>query len=311
MEMTMRVGLVALTSAAMLMVGCGTAPTESQTVSQAGSALSSNPGVQRAQGHLANQGKALGATKDDRFVARGLLKDADGTEHVRFDRQFKGLPVLGGDVVVHGTRAGQFKSFSATQRKDLHGVDLAPAFDGARAVELASAVFAGTQYNASAGLVINAHERAPALAYEVVINGQLSDGSPSELHVLVDAHSGAIQDRFDGIETQKPQTGNGHGHGGGGGGGDTGGGGTANPTASTGLGHSLYLGPVSIPTQDDQNGLFELKAFGAGGFYTINMNGKQSGGSVLVDSDNVWGDGTNGDPASAAVVAHFGKFATL
>ena len=52
----MRVGLVALASAAMLMVGCGNAPSESQTVSQTGSAVSSNPGVQRAQGHLVKQG---------------------------------------------------------------------------------------------------------------------------------------------------------------------------------------------------------------------------------------------------------------
>jgi Zn-dependent metalloprotease len=276
-------------------------------VTQSSDALSATGAVQRAQANLAKQGARLGASSHDAFVARGkAIVDADGTEHVRFDRSFKGLPVLGGDIVVHGRKSGELKSFSATLRNDLKDLDVAPAFDTAHAVELASAAFAGTQYNASAELIINAHGRAPALAYEVVINGQLTDGSPSELHVLVDAKTGQIQDRFDGIETGKPGGGGGHGGGGGGGGG-----GGATPTAATGTGHSLYLGTVSIPTQNDNNGVFEMNAFGAGSFYTLNMGGKQSGGSVLVDSDNVWGDGTNSDPASAGVDAHFGQLATL
>jgi hypothetical protein len=35
---------------------------------------------------------------DDAFAVRDVIVDADGTEHVRFDRSFRGLPVIGGDV---------------------------------------------------------------------------------------------------------------------------------------------------------------------------------------------------------------------
>ena len=44
----------------------------------------------------------------DSFIARDVIVDRDGTEHVRFDRTYRGLPVIGGDMVVH-SRNGQLK----------------------------------------------------------------------------------------------------------------------------------------------------------------------------------------------------------
>src|SRR5262245_10120102 len=57
---------------------------------------------------------AVHASTADRFHARDTLVDADGTEHVRFERSYGGLPVIGGDVVVH-SRGGQLRSASLTQ----------------------------------------------------------------------------------------------------------------------------------------------------------------------------------------------------
>src|SRR6476619_5162422 len=61
---------------------------------------------------------ALRATRADRFVSRDVIVDADGTEHVRFERSYGGLPVIGGDFVVH-SRNGQFKSASTTMHDSL------------------------------------------------------------------------------------------------------------------------------------------------------------------------------------------------
>ena len=48
--------------------------------------------------------QALGLSKDEKLVVRDVVVDADGTQHVRYDRTYKGLRVLGGDFVVARTR---------------------------------------------------------------------------------------------------------------------------------------------------------------------------------------------------------------
>ncbi|MCS6456925.1 M4 family peptidase, partial [Burkholderia thailandensis] len=58
--------------------------------------------------------KANVPTEGDQFQVRDVIVDPDGTEHVRFDRFYSGLRVIGGDVVVHSSR-GQLKQASATQ----------------------------------------------------------------------------------------------------------------------------------------------------------------------------------------------------
>ena len=47
----------------------------------------------------------------DTFSATDVIVDRDGTEHVRMQRSWRGLPVIGGDVVVH-SRNGRFKAAS-------------------------------------------------------------------------------------------------------------------------------------------------------------------------------------------------------
>jgi len=78
-----------------------------------------NPAVSRALGLLQTHGAAAHASVNDRFISRDVIVDADGTEHVRFDRTYADLPVIGGDIVVH-SRNGQLKSTSLTQRAALN-----------------------------------------------------------------------------------------------------------------------------------------------------------------------------------------------
>ena len=49
----------------------------------------------------------------DTFVARDVVVDADGTEHVRYQRNYQGLPVIGGDFVVQ-SRNGKVGKVSQT-----------------------------------------------------------------------------------------------------------------------------------------------------------------------------------------------------
>ncbi|MCX7043715.1 MAG: peptidase M4 family protein, partial [Gammaproteobacteria bacterium] len=88
----------------------------------AGTAAAANtdhPAVGRALGLLQTHGAAARASANDQFIATDVIVDRDGTEHVRFDRTYKGLPVIGGDLVVH-SRAGQLQSASLTQSAALN-----------------------------------------------------------------------------------------------------------------------------------------------------------------------------------------------
>ena len=46
------------------------------------------------------------------FTVTDTLVDADGSNHVRMDRTYRGLPVLGGDLVVHRAADGAWRGAS-------------------------------------------------------------------------------------------------------------------------------------------------------------------------------------------------------
>ncbi len=103
----------------------------------------------------------------DAFTARGVTVDRDGTEHVRLARTYKGLPVIGGDLVVH-SRAGAFKSASLTQAKPLT-LSVTPTLTADAAITNAGAQF-GTSFDTAptARLAVYARTATPRLAYDVL-----------------------------------------------------------------------------------------------------------------------------------------------
>ena len=64
----------------------------------------------RARAAIAEAKQDRGATADrlrlgakEALVVKDVLRDADGTEHTRYNRTYAGLPVIGGDLVVAQT----------------------------------------------------------------------------------------------------------------------------------------------------------------------------------------------------------------
>ena len=49
--------------------------------------------------------RSLGLGIHETLIPKSVIEDADGTVHTRYERTYAGLPVLGGDLVVH--RAGR------------------------------------------------------------------------------------------------------------------------------------------------------------------------------------------------------------
>jgi len=55
----------------------------------------------------------------EKLVSKDVVKDADGTVHTRYERTYAGLPVIGGDVVVHAGPDGQTVTGSTPGRMSL------------------------------------------------------------------------------------------------------------------------------------------------------------------------------------------------
>ena len=66
----------------------------------------------------AHPGAARGSVEQE-LVPRDAFSDPDGTTHVRLDRTYRGLPVLGGDLVVHQDSSGGWAGVSQTLTRKL------------------------------------------------------------------------------------------------------------------------------------------------------------------------------------------------
>jgi Zn-dependent metalloprotease len=230
----------------------------------------------------------------DTFDANDAIVDANGTEHVRFQRSYNGLPVIGGDFVVH-SRNDQVSKISQTLGTS-NRPSTTPRLSSDEAIVEAGARFDHPFVGApSSRLVIYARGASPVLAHEVILNGIKADQTPTEMHYFVDASSGKILDQWDGVETARPGPG----------------GGGCTATAAVGTGNSLTLGSVVLNTSAC-GGQYQLTDLTRGGGRTTNMALKTSGlGSDYVDANNIWGNGTLSDSQTVAADAHFGVSMTF
>ena len=223
---------------------------------------------------------AIKAAAGDAFAVKATKKDADGTSHVRYTRTYEGLRVLGGDFVLHGTKDGAMRQASVGLTAPLT-LSTSPRKAATEASATAKAHFKGSVGTVSAPeLVVDATAGTGTLAYETVVEGFGEDGqTPSKLHVVTDANTGAVLGSWDTVETA--------------------------------TGNSVYSGAVSINTTQVSTSSFSLKDAAHGNGTTCDMNNKTSGTCTLfTDADNVWGTGATSNRQSAAVDAHYGAAKT-
>ena len=90
--------------------------------------LATSPSAMRAQSML-QRGSVpmLKRAAADRFVAQDVVVDRKGNEHVRFARTYRGLPVIGGGIVVH-SRNGGLESVTQTM-DELQRPGIVPSVD--------------------------------------------------------------------------------------------------------------------------------------------------------------------------------------
>jgi Zn-dependent metalloprotease len=244
--------------------------------------------TQRAKGliEVPANAKALQRADQDGFTAKDTIIDADGTEHVRFNRSYRGLPVIGGDVVVH-SRNGRFEKANLTL-KNTARPGVTPRVSADEALIAAGAAFNGTTIDdvSSRGLVVYARGAKPVLAYEVRVRGVSDTQGEADMRYFVDALSGKVLDGWNIIKT----------------------------AAASGTGQTLFLGDVPITTDSTSSG-FQMVDPTRGGGNTRDGKGREistiySSAAILTDADNNWGNNTTSVLASEASDAHYGVAAT-
>nr|WP_137995075.1 M4 family metallopeptidase [Streptomyces vilmorinianum] len=141
--------------------------------------------IKGAQAEAATTAKAIGLGAQEKLVVRDVVKDADGTVHTRYERTYEGLPVLGGDLVVHRKKNGARSTTKATSAR----------------ISVPTTKAAVAAAESSARQVIWAATGKPTLAWETVVTGVQADGTPSERHVITDAANGKELYAYEAIET--------------------------------------------------------------------------------------------------------------
>ncbi|MEV6765416.1 M4 family metallopeptidase [Streptomyces sp. NPDC051105] len=225
--------------------------------------------------------KTLGLGAREKLVVKDVTQDADGTTHTRYERTYAGLPVLGGDLVVHenGGRLTVSKATKAALALPSTKAKIPAAAAKARA--LSTAAKAGAEQpkaDRAPRLVVWAASGKPALAWESVIGGFQDDGTPNELHVITDAASGKQLFRYQGVET--------------------------------GTGTGQFNGSVPLSTTLSGS-TYQLVDGDRAGHRTYDLNQGTSGtGTLFTDDNDVWGDGTPANRQTAGVDVAFGAAAT-
>ncbi|MFJ9517476.1 M4 family metallopeptidase, partial [Kitasatospora sp. NPDC101801] len=221
---------------------------------------------------------ALGLTSQEKLIAKDVVVDADGSRHLRYERTYGGLPVLGGDLVVHQTAGGVTKGLDRASTASLAGVSTTPALAAPKAQAAALAAAQGSSLDTAPRLVLWAADNAPKLAWETVVSGVEADGTPARTHIVTDAQSGVVLSKFEGIQK--------------------------------GTGQGVFVGNVNIGTSLSGS-TYQMKDTARGGQYTTNLNNGTSGnGTLFTKATDAWGNGLASNKESAAVDAHYGAGAT-
>ncbi|WP_316526240.1 M4 family metallopeptidase [Kitasatospora brasiliensis] len=248
-----------------------------------------------ASGQSAPVAQALALGGQEKLVPKDVVVDQDGTRHLRYDRTYAGLPVIGGDLVVHQKADGSVKSVDRAFAGQLSVPSLTPALAAPQAAEKATAALRATvgvaadadeaalsriDRTGAPELVVWAADGTPRLAHRTVVEGQRADGTPSRQEVVTDAATGQVLSTDEKVQT------------------------------ATGSGKGVFVGSVTLTTTQSGTS-YQLKDASRGNQSTSDLKGGTSGsGTLFANTTNSFGNGLASNRESAAVDAQFGAAAT-
>ncbi|NUS31004.1 MAG: M4 family peptidase [Streptomyces sp.] len=237
--------------------------------------------IESARSAAPRTAQRIGLGAQEKLAVKDVIKDADGTTHTRYERTYAGLPVLGGDLVVHD-KSGRTSVTKASPVR-LQVPSLRPTITAAGAAAKALGVSKKDEVNGSRTegaprLVVWAGAGKPVLAWETLVEGVQKDGTPSELQVVTDAATGKEL--------------------------------LAAEHVHTGSGTGQYVGEVPVGSTLSGS-TYQLVDPDRAGQRTYDLNQGTSGtGTLFTDDNDVWGSGLPGNRQTAGVDVAFGAAAT-
>ncbi|GGV19409.1 hypothetical protein GCM10010275_71360 [Streptomyces litmocidini] len=241
--------------------------------------------IRTADRNAAATARALGLGPAERLVAKDVLVDTDGSRHVRYDRTYSGLQVMGGDLVVHLTEDGEITGSDLAHQGAIRVAGTTPKLTAAEASDVAvkhakHVKKAKTGSKDSSTLVVYAVGKVPVLAYRSTVTGEGETGPASRQAVIVDASSGAPLDQYELHQS------------------------------ITGTGNGVAVGQVSIETTQSGSSYTLTDAAHGGTVIYDSYNSPQSNpkqnARTFSKTTNSWGTGTTSSRESAAVDASYG-----
>ncbi|MGW0882023.1 M4 family metallopeptidase [Streptomyces sp. NPDC002671] len=314
---------VAVATAATGLAGTAFAGTSTGTEhAAASSATDASLVVEAARTAAVAHASATGVSKGDELVPQDVMIDPEGARHVRFVRAHDGMPVLGGDLIVHLDRKLAYTGVTAAADHSVKPAATQAKLSAGQAEAKAAQATKGQAGDAQ--LVVDARGGAATLAYQVTVT---DNGASST--VVIDALTGKVRSNTPDAdeflspkllkamrqrgETADPATGLG-------GSGLLGSStpalsGVTYPTSAHGTGKTLFVGSVGLTTTATSAGHYLLKDPSRYGTETRDAKNKTTEsfgvGTKFTNTTNIWGNGTTTSRASAAADAQYGVTKTL
>ncbi|MEU4119762.1 M4 family metallopeptidase [Kitasatospora sp. NPDC028055] len=294
--MKRKLAAVAVLSATALLTGVVQAgAAQADPAPQAGSSQQLAALLAQANGQSGKVAHALALGGQEQLVAKDVVVDADGTRHLRYERTLAGLPVLGGDLVVHQKADGTTTAVDKAIGAKLALPSLTPQIPADKAAAQATGAVQSTvgitvdedeapltavHQTGKAELVVWATDGSPRLAYRTTVEGERADGTPSRQLLVTDAASGQVLSTHEEVQT------------------------------ASGTGKGVFVGTVPLTTTQSGSS-YQLKDATRGGQATYTLKGRTSGsGTLVANTTNSFGNGLASNAESAAVDAQYGAAAT-
>ncbi|HET6331462.1 MAG TPA: M4 family metallopeptidase [Holophagaceae bacterium] len=238
---------------------------------------------------LQGQGASLGLSADTAFQMQRSSTDAFGVLHVHVHQAYKGVPVWGGDAILHTDAENQSLPMTDKLIRGLN-VGVAPALEASEALAIASRDMApqgAFAYTPTSQLVVLPRVQRSLRAGVAAAQANASDvistvvGADLAWHLrlevqtqsdtramdyLISASNGSVLKKWASIET----------------------------AGVTGTGNSQYSGTVSLSTNQLSANSYEMRdTLRANTTVTDMANGTSGSGTIFTDADNIWGNGDN------------------
>ncbi len=240
-------------------------PTDRRTA-PAASASQRDLARESAQRLIARDASALKISPRDTFSTRKVYTTDAGLSYVSMDRDYRGLPVVGGDFVVVTDKGGNVLTTSVAQARPVQLRSTTPTVGKSRATSVARGELSKVT-SATAPKLVVVQGKTSRLAWASTVTG-VRKGEASRLSVYVDARNGKV------LRTQEH--------------------------VLEGTGNGNWEGSVTIPTSGSGSS-YSMTDTNA---TTLKCQDAATN-ATFTGSDNVWGNGVGTNRETGCVDAFY------